>query len=85
MNLDQLLDVLKNDESFMQNVTCWREEPARQAVFAPYPSGIDEKIPAALQKRGISKLYTHQAACFDAAEKGKDYVVVTPTASGKTM
>ena len=85
MNLDQLLDVLRNDASFMQNVTCWREEAAKSAVYSPFPADIDSRIPAALAKRGITKLYTHQASCFEAAENGKDYVVVTPTASGKTM
>ena len=85
MNLDQLLDVLRNDASFMQNVTCWREEAAKSAVYSSFPADIDSRIPAALAKRGITKLYTHQASCFETAENGKDYVVVTPTASGKTM
>lgn len=85
MNLNQLLEKLKQDESFMQNVTCWRTIPARQAVYRDFPADTDERIVAALKKRGISRLYAHQASCLEAAAEGQDYVVVTPTASGKTM
>lgn len=85
MNLSQLLDRLKNDESFMENVTCWKTVPRREAVFSPFPADCDARITDALAKKGITKLYSHQASCMEAAAKGKDYVVVTPTASGKTL
>ncbi len=85
MNLNQLVDRLKGSEAFMQNVTCWRTTPAREARYAPYPADLDARIPVALLKHGIEKLYTHQAACLQAANEGRDYVVVTPTASGKTL
>lgn len=38
-----------------------------------------------LQKRGVERLYTHQAQAIEAAARGEDIVGVTPTASGKTM
>ena len=38
-----------------------------------------------LRKRGIYRLYTHQAQSFELAQEKKDFVVVTPTASGKTL
>lgn len=38
-----------------------------------------------LRERGIQKLYSHQRHALDAVEAGKDIVVVTPTASGKTL
>ena len=85
MNLPQLLEKLKNDSAFMENVTAWRTVPPREAAYAPWPEGIDERLPKALAKHGVQKLYTHQAACFAASQAGKDYVVVTPTASGKTL
>ncbi len=85
MNLEQLLEQLKASADFMQQVTHWRVIPARPARFVEYPEGVDPRIPLALQKHGISKLYTHQAACYKAALNGHDFVVVTPTASGKTL
>ena len=85
MNLPQLLEKLKNDAAFMENVTAWRTVPPRQARYAPWPEGIDQRLPQALCRHGVQKLYTHQAACFAASQAGRDYVVVTPTASGKTL
>ena len=85
MNIDQLLGVLQKDTEFMSCVTHWHTEPARQARYAPWPESVDGRIPAMLQKRGIEKLYTHQAQAIDIAAQGKDVCIVTPTASGKTM
>ena len=85
MNLAQLLERLRGQEDFMRQVTHWRVIPAREARYAPFPEGIDPRLPEALAKHGIHQLYTHQAACAKAAAQGKDYVVVTPTASGKTL
>ncbi len=85
MNLEQLLNRLKSDPVFMEQVTCWRTVPPREAVTAPFPEGMDPRLKEALEKRGIHRLYCHQAAAYEAFLKGKDYVVVTPTASGKTL
>ena len=85
MNLSQLLDYLRQDEAFMQNVTCWRTLPKREAVFAPFPDGLDERVIPALQKHHITQLYAHQADAFSAIQEGRDVVIVTPTASGKTL
>jgi DEAD/DEAH box helicase domain-containing protein len=59
--------------------------PARAATFAPMPSWLDDRIVAGLASRGIDQLYTHQAAAIEAVHAGNDVVVVTPTASGKTL
>ena len=85
MNLSQLLEKLKGDPYFMENVTAWRTIPSRSAQYAPWPGDIDPRLPDALKKHGVHQLYTHQAACMEAAKNGEDYVVVTPTASGKTL
>ena len=69
----------------MENVTRWQVLPAREARFAPFPEGVDERIPAALKKHGVHQLYTHQEQAFASASRGEDFVVVTPTASGKTL
>ena len=69
----------------MENVTAWRTVPPRAAQYASWPEGIDPRLPAALARHGVHQLYTHQADCFTASQQGLDYVVVTPTASGKTL
>ncbi len=59
--------------------------PPRPAQFAPFPDSIDPRLPAALAKRGIAQLYAHQRAAFDAVHASKHCVIVTPTASGKSL
>ena len=59
--------------------------PAREAEFAPFPAWLDPRIRDGLASRGIDQLYTHQAAAIDAVHVGHDVVVVTPTASGKSL
>ncbi len=85
MTLMQLLEQLKNDRAFMENVSAWRTIPARPAQYAPFPEGLDARIVPALNKHGIHELYTHQAKCFEEIALGHDICVVTPTASGKTL
>lgn len=85
MNLEQILENMKASENIMKNVTAWIELPEREAVYADFPEFIDERIKAALERRGVRKLYSHQASAIQAVHDGKSIVVVTPTASGKTM
>jgi DEAD/DEAH box helicase domain-containing protein len=59
--------------------------PAAQARYADFPAGLDGRLAAALRKRGIERIYTHQAEVFEHAAAGRNVVVVTPTASGKTL
>ena len=59
--------------------------PARPADFAAFPAWLDPRIVAGLEGRGINRPYTHQAEAVEAVHAGEDIVVVTPTASGKSL
>ncbi|MDR1256241.1 MAG: DEAD/DEAH box helicase, partial [Spirochaetaceae bacterium] len=59
--------------------------PAAAAQYADIPAGLDSRLAEALRKRGIERIYTHQAEVFEHAAAGRNTVVVTPTASGKTL
>lgn len=85
MNVDQLAEHLRCDPLFMENVVRWEELPGRPASYAPFPDCLDERLLPVLAKRGIHQLYSHQASAVDAVMRDKNVVVVTPTASGKTM
>ena len=85
MNVEQLAQTLRQNTDFMENVVRWEELPARPAAYAEYPDGLDDRLKQLLEKRGIHRLYTHQATAVEHVLKGRDIVVVTPTASGKTM
>ena len=79
------LERLLEEPSLARGVIHHEVLPAREAEFAPFPDWVDPRIRAGLASRGISELYTHQAAAIDAVHAGQDVVVVTPTASGKTL
>jgi DEAD/DEAH box helicase domain-containing protein len=66
-------------------VVAHRVDPAREAEYADLPPGIDPRLVPALAARGITRLYRHQREVFDHVAAGRDVVVVTPTASGKTL
>ena len=58
---------------------------ARPAEFAEPESLLPEALARALAAMGVKRLYSHQARAVDLARQGRDFVVVTGTASGKTM
>jgi DEAD/DEAH box helicase domain-containing protein len=62
-----------------------RHEPARPAVYAEIPASVDPKLRDMLARRGIRSLYSHQAEALALIAEGRNTVVVTPTASGKTL
>jgi DEAD/DEAH box helicase domain-containing protein len=66
-------------------VTAVRRLPAVDAAYAPFPDGLDDRLRAAFESRGIRQLYTHQAEAFAHVAAGRHIVVTTPTASGKTL
>lgn len=85
MNVDQLADRLRMDNLFMENVVRWETMPARPASYGAFPETLDPRLRTLLEKRGIHQLYSHQSHAVREALAGRDVVVVTPTASGKTM
>lgn len=59
--------------------------PAREAQWAEVPAWVHQDLRAAYEAKGIQQLYSHQAAAAEAVRAGRNVVVVTPTASGKTL
>src|SRR5688500_12965434 len=66
-------------------VTAVRRLPAREAEYAPFPDEFDPVVREILNDRGHGQLYTHQAAAIAHALAGRNVVITTPTASGKTL
>src|SRR5712675_1347648 len=62
-----------------------RHQPAREGEFEEQPKSVAPALRQTLEARGIARLYTHQAESFRHCHDGKNVVVVTPTASGKTL
>jgi DEAD/DEAH box helicase domain-containing protein len=81
----ELITELREDPAFLEQVRHWEVIPARDGEYAEIPDGIDERIVGALRRRGIERLYAHQSEAIGHALGGRNVVVVTPTASGKTL
>src|SRR5713101_2450063 len=66
-------------------LTAVRHFPAREAQWADFPAWVHPDLTSAYAAKGIRRLYTHQAEAAEAVHAGKNVVIVTPTASGKTL
>src|ERR1035438_665278 len=66
-------------------LTAVRQIPAREAKFRPIPGWVTSALSEAYRAKGIKELYSHQATTAELVHDGKNVVVVTPTASGKTL
>ncbi len=67
------------------SVRAVRHQPVRPPLYAKFPAQLNPILQSALTGRGIENLYVHQAATVQHALAGRNSVVVTPTASGKTL
>ncbi len=85
MTLEQILEAFRTHPRYAPHFTAWRTFPAKPAQFVEFPPDLDPRLAAALRRTGIGHLYTHQAQAYQEVRRGADVVVVTPTASGKTL
>ncbi len=83
--LEEVVESLRRDPRFMANVSHWETIPARSGRYADFPRDLDPRLRESLERHGIRRLYSHQASCYDHVRAGRSIVVVTPTASGKTL
>ncbi|HPQ44676.1 MAG TPA: DEAD/DEAH box helicase [Syntrophales bacterium] len=83
--IEELVSRMKSNRRFMENVTAMREIPSNEGTFRPFPEWVRPEIASILGKRGIKQLYSHQVHAMESVREGRDVVLVTPTASGKTL
>ncbi|ARK30406.1 DEAD/DEAH box helicase [Halalkalibacter krulwichiae] len=84
-NLEHVLNELKYDQQWKEQIVHWHEIDAVDAKVKPFPEALDTRIEKALSKRGIGALYSHQLEAFLYTRNKENVVAVTPTASGKTL
>lgn len=81
----EVLDSLASRDVNGEMLTAVRYFPARDAQWAEFPAWVHGDLVAAYAAKGIRQLYTHQNIAAEAVHAGKNVLVVTPTASGKTL
>jgi DEAD/DEAH box helicase domain-containing protein len=81
----EVLDAFASRDHSGEILTAIRHFPAREAQWADFPEWVNANLISAYAAKGIRRLYTHQAAAAETVHAGKNIVIVTPTASGKTL
>ncbi|MBT2662334.1 DEAD/DEAH box helicase [Bacillus sp. ISL-45] len=84
-SIKEILQELKVSESVKKNIVHWHTIEEKEAKTEEMPEDLSGILKAALERRGISRLYTHQKSSYDQIMQGRSIVAVTPTASGKTL
>src|SRR5260370_9749705 len=81
----EVLDAFAARDYNRELLTAVRHFPAREAQWADFPAWVHPDLAAAYAAKGIRRLYTHQADAAESVHAGKNVVILTPTASGKTL
>jgi DEAD/DEAH box helicase domain-containing protein len=83
MSIADLIASLRLNRDFMNNVVAWERLPAHPPAVEPFD--LPASIQNALQTRGITHLFTHQAAAVTAVAQKQNVIIATTTASGKSL
>lgn len=83
--LQTLLDFWKQDVDTAPNISAWRTTPPRAAQTHPFPDNLPAPLREALSTRSIDSLYSHQLFAWTHIRAGKNIILATGTASGKTL
>ena len=85
LTIKELLSRKENDRRFMENVRAMKQLPASEGQFAAFPDWVHPRLRSVLAKKGMGQLYSHQAQAVEMVRNNRNVVLVTPTASGKTL
>ncbi|MCK9229181.1 MAG: DEAD/DEAH box helicase [Syntrophales bacterium] len=85
LTLEEWLARKESDRRFTEHVRALKRIPADEGTFAPFPDWVNPRLRVALEKEDIQRLYSHQVKALDGIREGRHVVLVTPTASGKTL
>ena len=84
-NLIKSLEILRDISLKDDSLRAIKHLPAQDGKYEDYPADIHPALVKAFKDKGFERLYSHQHTCWEAASRGENAVVVTPTASGKTL
>ncbi len=84
-NLEKSLEALRKIGTRTNSISAVEHFPAKEGIYKDYPPDVHPELLKALGEKGFSQLYIHQYQAWNHVQRGKNVVVVTPTASGKTL
>ncbi|MFX1517946.1 MAG: DEAD/DEAH box helicase [Promethearchaeota archaeon] len=84
MTIDQFLSDMEAHSSYRQQMIFKTSIPAKSAKYGSLEFELNLELANWLKQKQL-KLYSHQAEALNAINKGKNVVITTPTASGKTL
>ncbi len=82
--IEQFIQSIKRMSSYKKQIVHIEKIPSQEAIFGELEKPLPEKIQNFLNTKKI-QLYSHQAEAINRIRQGKNVVIVTPTASGKTL
>ena len=82
--IEDFIKSIKQMQSYKKQIVHIEEIAAKEASFGELDKPLPDNIQNCLLNRKIS-FYSHQAEAINKARQGKNVVIVTPTASGKTL
>jgi DEAD/DEAH box helicase domain-containing protein len=85
MDIGEFLEDIRQAPGYRDQIVYVREYAAREAQYADPEQPLTRQTREALAAQGVGRLYTHQAEAVDRARAGEDLLVVTGTASGKSL
>jgi DEAD/DEAH box helicase domain-containing protein len=85
MSIEEIVESWRHSRSISPCITDLRVFEKREGQFQSFPEFVHPILKEALRKRGIEQLFSHQVEAIEAVQEGKHVVVVSPTASGKTL
>ncbi len=85
VGVHEIVREMRGRDRTSEIITAVHHQPAREAVWAPMPGWVQPRLIEAYRSKGITELYAHQAEAAERGRAGRNFVVVTPTASGKTI
>jgi DEAD/DEAH box helicase domain-containing protein len=84
VNAREFLETIRSDDVLHDRVVHVETLPARSPDLAPAP-GLPDPIPDRLRLLGIDGLYPHQREALALLDQGRNVIMATGTASGKTL
>ena len=84
-DIQEYLEALRASKKFGPQVVCNKSFPRHAPLYSKPRKSLHSKLSEGLSRTGINQLYTHQAKALDVIRAGKDVLVATPTASGKSL